>query len=128
MSYDPEQSPDPTRWLSLDESERIAAVSEALAARGEQAAPVRAAVQAVVETQIALEEPPQTAAAVARLTEEGLRRPIVLRVLTVTLMQHMQRGMQAGAFDHDAYAESLDAMTGASILAQALGAPGPGER
>lgn len=119
--YDPEVAPEPAAWLALDESERVALVADALSADGTPVAPVRAAVQAVIETQVATGEPAAAAGAVTRLTEEGLRRSIVMRVLTVLLMKHMQRGMQAGAFDNDAYSTELDGLTGAAILAEALG-------
>ena len=121
MTYDPDQQPDAAWWLELDESERIEQVHSALSARGEEPPPVRATVQAVVETQIAAYEPPAVRRAAERLTDEGLRRNIVLRTLTVKLIQHMHRAMQQGSFDHAAYERDLDSLTGAAILAGALG-------
>lgn len=77
-TYDPDRSPDRAAWLQLDESERIDLVAEAHRKLGEALPGGRgtthAAIHAVVETQIASEDPPEVAETLRRLRTEGLSR------------------------------------------------------
>ena len=75
-TYDPRHGPDPTEWLELDESERIALVHEQHLHAREKAENLHlhAGIHAAVETQIASALPAGVRETLARLMREGLDR------------------------------------------------------
>jgi hypothetical protein len=84
--YDAERAPDPATWLSLDESERLAAIEKAhrQAAATHPAMPNRrlhALIHLVVENQIASGEPAEVKKTLRRLMDQGLSRHAALHAL-----------------------------------------------
>jgi hypothetical protein len=80
MRYDPARAPDPVVWLQLDQFERIDAALEHHRKRLEDWHPevgnirLHAVIHAIVENQVASGDPPEVAATLVRLVEEGLER------------------------------------------------------
>jgi hypothetical protein len=84
--YDAERAPDPATWLSLDESERLAAIEKAhrQAAATHPAMPNRrlhALIHLVVENQLAAGEPAEVKKTLRRLMDQGLSRHAALHAL-----------------------------------------------
>lgn len=84
--YVAERAPDPATWLSLDESERLAAIEGAHrhAAAGHPAMPNRrlhALLHLVVENQLAAGEPAEVKQTLRRLMDQGLSRHAALHAL-----------------------------------------------
>ena len=116
--YEPESTPDPELWLSLDEQERIGLVEKYhLAARIELPnVTAHAVFHAIVENQIAqgLEAVQR---AMVRLAKQGLSRHDAVHAVAWVLSQHFYEIMNAKTQDpaavtqarYDAAVERLDA-------------------
>ena len=75
-SHDPSIAPDPAEWLALDESARTARVEQHHRNAGETAGNMvlHATIHAIVENQIALNDPPEVARKLRSLVAGGLDR------------------------------------------------------
>lgn len=92
--YDPELGPDPQRWLALGEADRIALVLLAHEGIDTGEAPrAHAAMHAVIETQLALGDPPGARQGYARLRAEGLTRHDTIHALAAVLSEHLFRAL-----------------------------------
>jgi hypothetical protein len=117
--YDALEAPDPTEWLELDEGEAMQLV-EAYHRRAGISVPneaVHATIHVAVEKQIALDDPPATRRAMARLMAEGLDRHEALHAVGSILAGHIWELAQAGASraaSPDDYAAAVDRLTAKS--------------
>ena len=118
-AYDALEAPDPTEWLDLDEGEATELV-EAYHRRAGISVPnesVHAGIHVAVERQIALDDPPATRRAVARLMEEGLDRHEALHAVGAVLAGYIWELAQAGTsrpVSPDTYAAAVDRLTAES--------------
>jgi hypothetical protein len=114
--YDPNSPPDPTEWLELDEQERILLI-ELFHRRVHDHAESRKAhsvVHAIVETQLAMDDPASARKALARLTDEGLDRHEAIHAIGSILAEHMfeaVRGSSAEHISNESYAQALSKLT-----------------
>ena len=118
--YDPDASPDPELWLSLDEQERIIVVEAFHRVERIKLPNVKAhaAFHAIVENQIA-EGVESVVRAMARLEREGLSRHERLHAIGWVLAQHFYEVLNTKEPDspavaqarYDAAVERLDAAT-----------------
>ena len=121
--YDPQRPLDPTAWLDLDESERIALV-ESYHRRARVRLPnahLHAVVHVIVENQLALNEP-EVVAALARLRSEGLGRHDAIHAIGQVLATTMHEGF-AGTHGSDLaapYRARLRSLTAEQWLNQEL--------
>lgn len=117
--YDALEAPDPTEWLDLDEDESTRLV-EAYHRRAGISVPneaMHAAIHVAVENQIALDDPPATRRAMARLMAEGLDRHEALHAVGSVLAGHIWELTQAGAsrpVSPDGYAAAVARLTAES--------------
>ncbi len=126
--HDPSVAPNPSAWLALDEISRGDQMREWHAAHPNPALhgaipnpDLHASVHAVIETQIAENDPPVVAQTVDRLTAEGVNRHAVVHAIMDALVMQMHASMTSGAeFDVAAYAMALSRMEGADIVARGL--------
>ena len=90
--YDPAHAPDPEKWLALDEQLRIAAVEKFHRDARIKMPNVRvhAALQAVIENQIAEQHAPAVRA-MERLGKQGLSRHDCLHAIAWVLSGHIYR-------------------------------------
>ena len=115
MRYNPDITPKASKWLALDEDERIAAIERS----HDAAVPnlhLHAAIHAAVETQLALKLPSVVAAA-ARLHAEGLDRHDTIHAIGSVLAGHMWELMRAETTEGDpnvAYFAALDGLSAES--------------
>jgi hypothetical protein len=113
MVYDPLVSPDGRAWLSLSESERLAAVLE-YHRRAEIKLPsarLHAALHVTVENQLAERYAPAVAA-LDRLTASGMDRHDAVHAIASVAAAQMQYVLREGRpFDHEAYERDLTALT-----------------
>jgi len=115
-AYDPLEAPDPTEWLDLDEGEATELV-EAYHRRAGISVPneaMHAGMHVAVEKQIALDDPPATRHAMARLMAEGLDRHEALHAVGSVLAAYIWELAQSGASrpaSPDAYAAAVDRLT-----------------
>lgn len=91
--YDPERTPDPGKWLELDEGERILLVEEfhrdARIPLPKSARTAHAAIHATVENQLAMPDQAVVRAALVRLMEEGLSRHDAIHAIGSVLAEHL---------------------------------------
>ncbi len=94
--YDPDRSPDPERWLALDERERIRLVEEyhRKARVRLPNARLHATIHMIVENQIALGSEIPVAATLARLIQQGLDRHDALHAIASVLTAHIHSRLQ----------------------------------
>lgn len=126
--HDPSTAPDPEAWLALDEISRGDAMREWHAAHPNPSLhgvipnpDLHASVHAVIETQIAENDPPVVAQTVERLTGEGVNRHAVVHAIMDALVMQMHASMTSGAeFDVGAYAQDLSRIEAADIVARGL--------
>lgn len=88
--YNPEQTPNATQWLALDEQERIT-LAEAYHRQARTKLPdikIHAIVHAVIENQIAQGHEP-VIRAMSRLTSAGLSRHDALHAVGSVLAEHL---------------------------------------
>jgi hypothetical protein len=116
--YDPLKPPEPEKWLSLDEDERLDLV-ESFHRRARIRLPnatVHAAIHAAVENQIALGDEIPVKRTVLRLMSEGLDRHDAIHAVGSVLIGHMNEllGRPAAADPNPAYYGALDQLTAKS--------------
>jgi hypothetical protein len=121
-SYDAAQAPDGARWLGWQEDERIQAVR-----RHHLTAPLphplppsvdaHSAIHAVIETQLAQNDPPEVRRALGRLLSEGLSRHDSVHALGTAFANQVWEMTQVeGAdrnFDLEGYKRELEALDAA---------------
>jgi hypothetical protein len=114
--YDADQAPDPTAWLALDEAERTALVARHHRGRVERTlhAPeynrqLHVAFHVLLENQIAAGDPPATAAAVARLCGDGLRRHAALHAALDVALRLLASGEPTDPAAWEAVMSRVDA-------------------
>lgn len=118
MRYNPDVTPDPRKWLALDEGEQIALVEEYhRRIRAELPQPtLHATIHAVVERQLAMQLP-SVVRALARLQAEGLDRHDAVHAIGSVLAEHM-RQLMTGELDAEdpnpVYFDALDRLSVAS--------------
>ena len=117
--YDPNRAPEPAEWLELDEQERIVLAERFHRKVHEPAQSLKAhaIVHAVVETQIALNDPPSARDALTRLMSEGLDRHEAIHAIGSVLTDYLFeafRGPGAKDTSNAAYAQDLSRLTAAS--------------
>jgi len=109
LRYDPDQPPDPTQWLALDEQLRIGLVE----AHHQQArielpnAKAHAVFHVIVENQIAENLAP-VVRAMARLAAQGLSRHEAVHAIAAVAAEHMHDLLNA-RLDKDASPAAYDA-------------------
>ena len=96
MNYQPDKSPEPDKWLALDEAERVALI-QAYHRRTRVKIPnpqIHATLHLIVENQLAegLEVVRET---LDRLRAEGLDRHEAIHAIGWVLIQHLSNLMQA---------------------------------
>ena len=92
FAYDPDRAPNPQQWLALDEQLRIAAV-EKFHRDARIKLPngkAHAALQAIVENQVAMQHDP-VVRAMERLAIQGLSRHDCLHAIAWVLSHHIHR-------------------------------------
>lgn len=120
--YDADAPPGP-EWLDLDEDDRIAAVKAHHRGRvlrmhaADMNPQLHATLHVMVENQVAADDPPAAARAVARLCALGLRRHAAIHAIADVAMQRLAATLDAGTFDVAAYEAELDRIDGAAWLA-----------
>lgn len=117
--YDPNSPPDPTEWLELDEQERIELIEwfHRKVHRPAEARKAHSIVHAIVETQLAMNDPASAREALARLTGEGLDRHEAIHAIGSILAGHMFEALRDSSAKHisnEAYAQALSKVTATS--------------
>ncbi|BCB27870.1 hypothetical protein SKTS_27560 [Sulfurimicrobium lacus] len=96
--YDPEVTPDPAEWLALDEGERIQLVEafhrEARIPLPKSARALHAAIHAVVENQLAMDDQAIVRDTLQRLLEDGLTRHDALHAIGSVLAERIADAYQ----------------------------------
>ncbi len=113
--YDPNRTPDPREWNSIDESTRHDMI-QAYHKRSGIRVPnhrVHAAFHDVVENQVALGDVMNVARTLRRLMDEGLDRHNALHAIGMVMADHMHRLMTDGngKIDENEYAADLDSLS-----------------
>jgi hypothetical protein len=116
MRYDADRGPDARVWTAADEGERLAAIEAHHAALAGRHPPMpqprlHAALHAVVESQLAQDDPPEARRALARLVAGGLGRHDAVHAIATAAADAANATLAAGKFDRAAYARALDALT-----------------
>jgi hypothetical protein len=116
--YDPEDDPNPAKWLALDETERIAIVRHYhRKIRAElPSVDAHAAAHAIVENQLA-EGLPEAKSALERLLGEGLDRHESIHAIASVLMAHiwnLANRPQSPGDPHAPYLAELNNLTAES--------------
>jgi hypothetical protein len=114
MEYDPDHTPDPTEWLALDESERLALIV-VYHEEAEVVLPnpvVHAAIHATVENQVALGEELPVRATLERLIAEGLDRHEAIHAIGSVLAEYIyDLSRQQPTDSHEVYFRKLESLT-----------------
>ena len=125
--HDPAIAPDPAAWLALDETVRFAHLDAWHEANpnpvihSAELNHTHAHLHAVIENQIALEDPPAVAETVQRLTREGLNRHVAIHSVMHVFGACMQRCFaEQLPFDRNGYSDKLRALSGSSIIVEGL--------
>lgn len=97
--YDPNQDPDPSKWLALDDEERVRVIARHHRSPACDHPPagdpeVHARVHAIIESQIALGGETPVAATLQRLRREGLSRHQALHAIGSVLARHLFHMME----------------------------------
>ncbi len=121
--YDPSVNPDPAKWGSLGEDERLLLVQE-YHERFDPDLPdlaLHSVVHTVVENQIALGDEAPVAAILARLMSEGLDRHDAIHAIASVLVNYLQEMLSGSdTEDHnERYFEALTELTAESWSSQA---------
>ncbi len=117
-------APEASEWLALDEGERIGVCLRAHVPLPDgHPLPgnlrLHALVHAVVETQLAMDDPPAMGRALDRLVTKGLDRHEATHALGAVLAKHLFPVLKgATAVDGESYARALDALTGEAPFAE----------
>ncbi len=119
MDYDPNRAPDPEAWLALDEHERIELIqawhdasNDPLPDAGDWY--LHSTLQAVVETQLATNEPAIVRPTLERLMNDGLDRHDALHVIASQVAELMFEAMhndQDNANLNDDYIRALSTLS-----------------
>ncbi len=122
--YDAAKAPEPSWWLEFDDSEQRLLVEDYHHRARTHAAPENptdhAIIHVIVENQIADHEPPGAAAAVDRLTAEGLTRHEAIHAVGGVVSGVLFGAMKEQTpFDLERYAQSLAALEAEAWLATA---------
>ena len=113
MRYDPAVGPDPTKWLELDDGERVVVVRQYHKRAKERAdnPELHAVIHATVETQLA-EGDPAVKAAFDRLSQQGLDRHHVVHAIGSVLADEIYGVMKSQrAHDPLEYARKLNELS-----------------
>ena len=116
--YDPSQPPDPSKWLELDEQERLMLVEDHhRRARTELPnARLHAALHVVVENQLAANDEP-VVRALARLMKEGLTRHDAVHAIGSVVARHIFAVLKApgaAGFSQARYYADVERLTRAN--------------
>ncbi len=120
MRYDPEVSPDPSRWRELGEDERIM-LAEAYHRRAGIEVPdmtLHATMHVVIESQVAMGDELPVRRTIERLIGEGLDRHDAVHAVGSVLAAHITDMLQAGAPNNAAYNEAVERLTAESWRAE----------
>ena len=118
-AYDPNETPPVQSWLDLDEKQRIQLAlrahrgkfPDALHQEGANEM-VHCSLHAIAETQIASQDPPETAQALQRLMGAGLERHAAIHAVMLVLLEHLSSLLsKEERFDRSAYAAALAELT-----------------
>jgi len=117
--YDPNHAPHPAEWLELDEQERILLIERFHRRVREQVESPRAhaVVHAVVETQLAMDNPTTVRPTLTRLMSEGLDRHEAIHAIGSVLAEYMFQAISGSSIQeisNAAYAQALSKLTAAS--------------
>ena len=112
--YDPDQAPEPSEWLELDEGERISLVLSHHADVDEDLPDeqMHATFHVIVENQVALGIEP-VPATIERLMREGLDRHETVHAIGAVLAEDIRGLLSAGEgqFDKNRYRNRLNKLT-----------------
>lgn len=113
--YDPDREPDPAGWLALAAPERRREIRLAHMRMGhaesDDRAQMHAAMHEAIETQVAHDDPPETAQTLARLVASGMSRHHALHTVAAAFMRRMQEvAVTDRPFDRAGYAADLRAL------------------
>jgi hypothetical protein len=121
MRYDADVPPEPSAWLALDASERLALIQRHHRGRVERTLhqagynrQIHGGLHLVIEDQIAHREPAITALTVERLVAEGVRRHVAVHMVAEELLQML--GKQE-SFDSEHWQRALRKLDAATWLA-----------
>jgi hypothetical protein len=126
-SYDPAHAPSPSEWLALPELEQIELVEAHHRISGGFGEDLRmhAVIHVVIENQIAMQNPPETAQALTRLLAQGLDRHEAMHAVGSVLLDHifpvLKSEDKTRAFDSAAYVASLRQLSADSWRAYCQG-------
>lgn len=121
LQYDASKDPDPAAWLAMDEAERILAIEKCHRRIGDKfpRPQVHASMHAVIENQLAVNDPPFVRAALDRLLREGLDRHNAIHAIAGVFAQQMHallKNKPAGGFDLAQYEKGLGQLDAAQWL------------
>jgi hypothetical protein len=120
MKYNPKKAPDPKKWNTADEMERLIAV-ERSHKKNMPKLRLHASIHMVVENQIALGDETPVQKTLERLQEEGLERHDAIHAIGSILAEHMYDIMKDGANGdaNENYFSRIKKLTAETWLAQA---------
>ncbi len=118
-SYNPETTPDPSHWLTLDEQERILLI-ETYHKKAKIRLPnvnMHSVIHAIVENQIA-ENLPYVISAMARLSKQGLSRHDSIHAIGAVLTEHLfdLKATDSGEVINARYAAAIERLDGKAWL------------
>jgi hypothetical protein len=113
LEYDADRAPEQGRWGEAAAEERVRAVEVHHANLDAPHPPVErarvhAALHVVVEDQVARQDPPEAARALARLVAEGVSRHAALHAIGRLASEALAASLSVGHFDAAGYARALD--------------------
>lgn len=113
--YDPDQAPNQSEWLALDDSEKNLLVKQYHKRERVKLpnADLHAAFHVVVENQIAIGDELNVSTTLDRLVADGLDRHDAVHAIASVLAGHIHSMMsdEPSEFSESAYASELDALT-----------------
>ncbi len=124
-AYDGVSAPEPAAWQALEEEERLDAVREAHPSPldgihdGVRNVELHLRMHVVIEDQIATGVPPETARALARLEEAGLRRHPATHMLIEAFAATLQAVMGGAPFEAE-WPRRLAALDPSAYIANEL--------
>jgi hypothetical protein len=119
-SYDAGRAPKRHRWLKMSEGDRMDQVET----YHEESRPhppasnptMHAITHVVVETQLALDDPPEVRKALERLLEGGIERHEAIHAIGTLVTEHILGSMQEGGKpDSGSYVEALGALSASTL-------------
>lgn len=114
--YDPRHAPDPDEWLAMDETERYLLVQDHHREAGVELPDelLHAMFHAVVETQLAMDDPPEVRETLERVRREGLDRHDAIHAVGSVLTETMWETAEGNTrFDdpNEDYVRELNRLT-----------------